>query len=105
MKKIISLLFIVILGSLVLSSCERGQKVVEDFPSVISNLDSYKVTGKLYSMFPSGTKECLVTVYYKQPDFYRVEVDNETLNEKQIIIKNNLLFRRICIFKHFCFNS
>lgn len=88
MKKIISLLFIVILGTLVLSSCERGQKVVEDFPSVISNLDSYKVTGKLYSMFPSGTKECLVTVYYKQPDFYRVEVDNETLNEKQIIIKN-----------------
>ena len=88
MKKIISVLFIIVLGSLVLSSCERGQKVVQDFPSVISSLESYKVTGKLYSMFPSGTKECLVTVYYKQPDFYRVEVDNETLNEKQIVIKN-----------------
>ena len=88
MKKIISVLFIFILGSVMLSSCERGQKVVQDFPSVISSLDSYKVTGKLYSMFPSGTKECLVTVYYKKPDFYRVEVDNETLNEKQIVIKN-----------------
>ena len=86
MKKIISVLFIIVLGSLVLSSCERGQKVVQDFPSVISSLESYKVTGKLYSMFPSGTKECLVTVYYKHPDFYRVEVDNETLNDLKACI-------------------
>lgn len=88
MKKIISFLFIIVFSSMILTSCERGKKVVEDFSTAISSLESYKVTGKLYSMFPSGTKECLVTVYYKRPDFYRVEVDNQTLNEKQIVIKN-----------------
>ena len=89
MKKIISISLILCLGMLLFTSCERGEKVVEDFPSVVTKIESYKVTGKLQSMFPSGTKECLVTVYFKKPNYYRVEVDNAVLNEKQIVIKND----------------
>lgn len=73
---------------LTFTSCKKGERVVQDFPTVVTNLESYKVTGKLYSMFPSGTKECVVTVYYQKPDFYRVEVDNAVLSDKQIVMKN-----------------
>lgn len=71
-----------------LTSCKRGERVVKDFPTAVNSLESYKVTGKLYSMFPTGTKECLITVYYKAPDYYRVEVDNASLSDKQIVLKN-----------------
>lgn len=89
MKKIISISLVLFLSMMLFTSCERGKKVVEDFPSVVSKVESYKVTGKLESMFPSGTKESLVTVYYKKPNYYRVEVDNPALSEKQIVIKND----------------
>ncbi len=86
-KKIITI-FIVCISLLSLTSCKKGSKKVEDFPEFVSNLESYKVTGKLYSVFPTGTKESLITVYFQKPEMYRVEIDNETNGDKQIILKN-----------------
>lgn len=88
MKKIF-LMVLTILTLCSLTSCDRGKRVVEDFPTAVSSLDSYKVVGKLYSFFPSRTKESLITVYYKNPDLYRVEVDNMDLGDKQIVFKNS----------------
>lgn len=70
-------------------SCKSGTKKIEDFPEYVNKLESYKVTGKLYSMFPTGTKESLITVYYQKPECYRVEIDKATNGDKQIILKNN----------------
>ena len=87
MKKIF-LWVLTILSLCTLTSCDRGKRVVEDFPTAVSSLESYKITGKLTSYFPSRTKESLITVYYKNPDLYRVEVDNMDLGDKQIVLKN-----------------
>ncbi|MBQ8293325.1 MAG: outer membrane lipoprotein carrier protein LolA [Bacilli bacterium] len=89
MKKKILIICMTFIMLFSLASCKRGERVVKDFPTAVSSLESYKVTGKLYSMFPSGTKECLITVYYKNPDYYRVEVDNSVLSDKQIVLKNS----------------
>ncbi|MBR2892091.1 MAG: outer membrane lipoprotein carrier protein LolA [Bacilli bacterium] len=88
MKKIIKILLVFILV-FCLASCNKTPKKVESFPEYVSKLESYKLTGKLYSMFPTGTKESLITVYYQKPNFYRVEIDNQTNGDKQIILKNN----------------
>ena len=85
-KKIITI-FIVCISLLSLTSCNKGSKKVDDFPEFVSNLESYKVTGKLYSVFPTGTKESLITVYFQKPEMYRVEIDNETNGDKQIIFR------------------
>ena len=88
MNKKILLIFMSIFFLVSFTSCKRGERVVQDFPTAVSSLESYKVVGKLYSMFPSGTKECMITVYYKNPDLYRVEVDNAETSDKQIVMKN-----------------
>ena len=87
-KKILYMLCIALV-LLTTVSCKSGTKKVEDFPEYVNNLESYKVTGKLYSMFPTGTKESLITVYYQKPDNYRVEIDKSNNGDKQIILKNS----------------
>lgn len=82
------LTFILFVSVLTVWGCNKPGKKVDDFPEYVSNLDSYKLSGKLYSMFPTGTKESLITVYYQKPDNYRVELDNSTNGDKQIILKN-----------------
>lgn len=85
-KTIVFLL--VFLCAVTLTSCKKETKVEESFPELVSKLKSYKLVGKLETMFPSGTKECEISVYYKQPNLYRVELKNAGNNEPQIMIKN-----------------
>lgn len=87
MKKVFKILTVICL-MFCLVSCNKTPKKVESFPEYVSNLETYKLTGKLYTMFPTGTKESLITVYYQQPDLYRVEIDNHSNGDKQIILKN-----------------
>lgn len=89
MKKNRFIILLLFLVSLTLCSCKKEKNVEKTFPEIVNNLKSYKLTGKLESMFPSGTKECEVVVYYKQPNQYRVELTNAGNNEPQIMIKNN----------------
>lgn len=90
MKKLtkIIIFLLMFLCVVTLTSCKKETAVEETFPELVSNLKSYKLVGKLESMFPSGTKECEVTVYYKNPNLYRVELKNAGNNEPQIMIKN-----------------
>lgn len=85
----IGIICLLMLCTLTLKSCKKDVVVEENFPEMVAKMKSYKLVGKLESMFPSGTKECMVTVYYKQPNMYRVELKNVGSNEPQIMIKNN----------------
>ena len=82
------LLILLMFSILLITGCKDSPKKIRDFPEIVNGFESYKVTGKLYSMFPTGTKESLITVYYQKPEKYRVEIDNSTSGDKQIILKN-----------------
>ena len=86
-KQLIFVFFIICI--FFITGCKNVEKHIEDFPEIVNQLESYKVTGKLYSVFPTGTKESLITVYYQKPEMYRVDIDNPSNGDKQIIIKNN----------------
>lgn len=89
-KRIIKSLLICFLVSLTFTtvSCKKNQDKVTSFPEMVNELKSYKLTGTLESNFPSGTKVSNVTVYYKKPDLYRVELVLPNSLEKQVILKN-----------------
>lgn len=70
-------------------SCKKNQDKVASFPEIVNDLKSYKLTGTFESNFPSGTKLSNVTVYYKNPDLYRVELVLPNSLEKQVILKNS----------------
>ena len=90
MKKYLKtgILLLLFISAFTITSCKKEKEIVKDFPEIVAELSSYKLTGKLESIFPSGTKECEVTVYYKKPNMYRVELKNAGNNEPQIMIKN-----------------
>lgn len=92
MKKLMSvrfLLIIVLTGMVVfLIGCSKSRDLVKSFPKRITELDSYILDAKLESMFPTGSKECQVKTYYHKPDLYRVEIESNNVQDKQIIIKN-----------------
>ena len=88
LRKIFMLMIVLITVSTILISCKKETNVVETFPEKITNLNSYKLVGKLETMFPTGTKECEVTAYYQKPNLYRVEIKNPNAEEVQVIIKN-----------------
>jgi outer membrane lipoprotein-sorting protein len=70
------------------TSCKKNQDKVSSFPEIVNELNSYKLSGTLESNYPSGTKVSNVTVYYKKPDLYRVELVLPNSLEKQVILKN-----------------
>lgn len=72
-----------------LTGCKKKKQVETTFPEIVNKLTSYKLVGRLESTFPSGTKECNVTTYYRSPGEYRVEIQNPNVNETQIMVKNN----------------
>ena len=85
-RKIIILIMLLMIS--LLTSCKKNVNIVESFPEKITNLNSYKIVGKLETMFPTGTKDCEVTAYYQKPDLFRVEIKNPNVEELQVIIKN-----------------
>lgn len=90
MKRIFKILCVAIftLSIILITSCKANDKVDESFIENVNKLKSYKMQGVLENYFPSGTKECVVTTYYKSPDNYRVELLNPNSVEGQIMVKN-----------------
>lgn len=88
MKKII-VSILIFTAIITLLGCKKNKNIEESFVQIVNNLTSYKLVGKLETNFPSGTKECVVTVYYKKPNLYRVELLNANSIEGQIMVKNN----------------
>ena len=86
--KIINFILILFL-IMTLTGCKKKKQVETTFPEIVNKLTSYKLVGRLESTFPSGTKECNVTTYYRSPGEYRVEIQNPNVNETQIMVKNN----------------
>lgn len=84
----ISLMSLILMISLGLVSCKKEVVVEKSFPEIVSELESYILEANFETFFPSGTRECKILVYYKNPSFYRVELTNPNVNEKQIMIKN-----------------
>lgn len=91
MKKICKIICLNVLILLCLGcvSCKKNKPVETTFPEIVNGLTSYKLVGRLESNFPSGTKECEITTYYKSPNNYRVEIQNPNNNETQIMVKNS----------------
>lgn len=71
-----------------LIGCKEKKNVEKTFPEIVSNLDTYILDAEMETKFPNGSKKCNVKVYYKSPNFYRVELINNDVNEKQIMIRN-----------------
>lgn len=90
-KKILKLILMVLVlfCCLTISACKKEQNLVSSFSENVNKLNTYKLSGTLESNFPSGTKVSNVTVYYKKPDLYRVELILPNSLEKQVILKNN----------------
>lgn len=86
--KKVGILIILLLSLFTITSCNKQEDAQKSFPEIISEVKSYKLSGKLETFFPSGTKECEVVVYYQSPSLYRVELTNAGNNEPQIMIKN-----------------
>lgn len=85
----VSLVLMLILGGMIyITGCSKTRNLVESFPKKVTELDSYILDAKLESMFPTGSKECMVKTYYQKPDLYRVEIESSNVQDKQIIIKN-----------------
>lgn len=90
-KKVFNLCLICLfcLSLTALTSCKAKKNLVDNFCEVVNSLESYKLNGTLESSFPSGNKVSNITVYYKKPDCYRVELVLPNSLEKQVILKNN----------------
>lgn len=91
MKKSLKIFLIVLILTLTVTfvGCKKKKPVETTFPEIVSKLTSYKMVGKLESTYPSGTKECMITTYYRSPNDYRVEIQNPNVNETQIMVKNS----------------
>lgn len=85
--KRLTYLFLLFILFFSLTSCKTKNKNV-DFVDYINSLSTYVVRGKLETYFPNGSKESIITVYYKSPNNYRTEIQAANTIEKQIIIKN-----------------
>lgn len=85
----INLILMLLLTVIMFGSCSKNKPVEETFPDLVNSLSSYKLTGRLESNFPSGTKECNVTTYYKAPNMYRLELQNPNTTETQVMVKNS----------------
>ena len=90
MKKILKLSLLFIITGLIftITGCKKKKPVESTFPEIVNKLTTYKLVGRLESTFPSGTKECQITTYYRSPGEYRVEIQNPNVNETQIMVKN-----------------
>lgn len=90
-KRITMLIFILLVGSLVLTACgEKSQeKVTEKLAKKVEDLDSYKAKAEMKMNTGQDEQKYDIEVWYKQDDMYRVELANHNdEQESQVILKN-----------------
>ena len=88
MKRIV-LMILMLVGVCILAGCKSEKETKESFLEKITEVKSYKVDGLLETFFENGRKQNDFSVYYKQPDYYKVELQSVENTDKQIILKNN----------------
>lgn len=88
MKKYL-LLFII--GVLVLTGCGKYDKndAMKDFSKMVSDTDSYSLKGNLEILSNEETFKYNVEVAFKEGDYYKVNLKNNSNDHEQIILKND----------------
>ncbi|MGM9929564.1 MAG: outer membrane lipoprotein carrier protein LolA [Bacillus sp. (in: firmicutes)] len=75
---------------LVVSAC--GQKsqedVVQSLSEKVAEIKSYKANAKMTLKMGEDPQVYDVEIWYKNPDFYRVKLKNETKEQSQMILRN-----------------
>lgn len=89
MRKKIIILSLILCSFFLISCKSKEDKKTDDFVSKIEKLSSYNLEGNLKSFYPSGEKDCKISVIYLKPSYYYVEITNPETNEIQIIVKNS----------------
>lgn len=87
MKKIISILFILMVF---VTGCGKyGEKeILRDISKNINGLKSYYLEGKMEIINNEDVYKYDVKVSFKENDFYKVSLKNESNNHEQVILKN-----------------
>ena len=87
MKKILVLL----IGLFLLVGCSKygENSIVKDLSKKIDNIKSYGLDGNLEIVNNDEVYKYKVSVSYKEPNYYKVNLNNTNNNHTQIILKNN----------------
>ncbi|TCS78354.1 DUF4367 domain-containing protein [Tepidibacillus fermentans] len=85
------LMTIVIIFMVFLSGCgtKDSNDVVSDLEDQLADLDSYQAVGTMKIQTGETVQEYNVQVWYKQPHFYRIELNNLNTKVTQIVLKND----------------
>lgn len=88
MKKYLLLVFV---GCLLLTGCGRYNKedATKEFSKSVKDISSYNLKGNLEILNNEESFKYKVDVSYKEGDYYRVSLINQTNNHEQIILKND----------------
>ena len=90
MKKRLFILMIGLVTILVLSAC--GAKSQEDVVSALNKkqeeLSGYKVKATMTLQMGTDPHEYQVEIWHKDPEFYRVNLQNATKDQNQMILRN-----------------
>ena len=88
MKKYLLLVFV---GCLLLTGCGRYNKedATKEFSKNVKDISSYNLKGNLEILNNEESFKYKVDVSYKEGDYYRVSLINQTNNHEQIILKND----------------
>lgn len=90
MKKRLFMLMIGMIAILVLSACgpKSQEDVVNELDKKQQELSGYKVKAKMTLQMGTEPHEYHVEIWHKDPDFYRVNLQNATKEQNQMILRN-----------------
>jgi len=92
MRKITWLLAVVICLSAFLAGCggsKSADDVVKELDGKLKEMDGYKAVGAMKLLVGEAPQEYAVEVWYKQPEFYRIELTNKKKDVTQIVLRND----------------
>ena len=89
MKKYLFVFLLVF--SMILVGCGKNssKNIKENFIAKVQDLKSYSLKGKLEVVNNDDVFNYTVDVNYKDKDFYRVSLKNNSNNNEQIILRND----------------
>ncbi|ANE47064.1 membrane protein [Paenibacillus swuensis] len=91
MRKVAWILAMVMCVSFLLAACgaKDASGVVKELESKAKKLDSYQGTGTMTLHTGQQPQEYNVEIWYKQPHFYRISLQNEKKDISQVVLRND----------------
>lgn len=91
MRRITWVLAIVMSVSVLLAACgsKDAEDVVQDLDRKLKSMESYKAVGTMILHGGESPQEYDVSVWYKQPNYYRIELSNKKKDVTQIVLRND----------------